>query len=66
MKSHFIQLTTPAGSIHLRADAIIAVGQVVWMPGQHGKFQSQVWLTGMEEPFNIIEDVDTVMKRIFP
>lgn len=55
-----IKLTTPVGTIYIRKDAVIAA-LATKMAGQNETVvKSQVWVTGQEEAFNILEDVETV------
>lgn len=55
-----IKLTTPVGTIYIRKDAIIAASATKISGWNDTVVKSQVWITGQDEAFNILEDVETV------
>ncbi len=55
-----IKLTTPVGTIYIRKDAIIAASAAKMAGLNETVVKSQVWVTGQDEAFNILEDVETV------
>lgn len=57
-----IKLTSPKGAIYLRKDSI----EVIAETKQDGKnatvVNAQVWIRSIEDHFNILEDVDTILR----
>lgn len=64
---NMIWLTTPEGNGYFRSDEITAVTETFQKGVANGKeitVKAQVWLRGHEEPFNVLEDCETVLQRM--
>jgi hypothetical protein len=59
-----IKLTTPVGTIYLRKDAIIAIANT--LKDKTRTVKTEIWVTGQEDAFNILEDVETVYALLEP
>lgn len=55
-----IKLTTPVGTIYIRKDSVIAVSAAKMAGQNETVVKCQVWVSGQEDAFNILEDVETV------
>ena len=58
-----IKLTTPEGKIYIARHEVIALAQSS-QQGLRRIVKTKLWLRGQEEPYNIPEEIDDVLKLL--
>lgn len=59
-----IKLTTPTGVIYIKKTSIVAIAATRTNGTFNAIVLSNIWLEGMEEPFNLLENTETIYKLI--
>lgn len=57
-----LRLTTPEGTIYIRKSAIYSISEA---RDNLSKIKVNIWVTAQADSFNIMEDIDEVMKRFY-
>lgn len=55
-----IKLTTPLGAVYIRKNSIIAISATRANGQNNTVVNSNVWVEGQDEAFNLLEDVETI------
>ncbi len=61
----FILLTTPIGSVAINQEQISGIVECDLKGENNTRVKTQIYMKGSDKPFNILEDFDTVGKKIW-
>ena len=54
-QQRFVQLNGPTGALYISANDIVAISDAKIYSSGPGQVRSEVWIRGMEDPFNVFQ-----------